>query len=179
MERIRLAARLSRRVLMTGMVPPTLASKPMLTPCALGGLEDLVSVGGQQGLVGRHHVLSLPDGLENEAFRRLVASDQLDDDGDLRVVQDGLGVLRQELLVHRHRAGRLQIEIGNPLDDDSRPQALLDEAAVFHEQLHGAGADVAEADQPCIDGFHGVRSNQKGVPVLLTRNGARSGKRSI
>jgi len=32
MERIRFAARLSRSVLMTGMVPPTLASNPMSTP---------------------------------------------------------------------------------------------------------------------------------------------------
>jgi len=124
-------------------------------------------VGRQQGLVGRHHVLALADGLEDEALCRLVPPDELDDDRDLRVVQDGPGVPGQDLTVHRHRAGRLQIEVGDLPDDDPGPETLLDQTAVFHEQLHGSRADVAEADQAGLDGLHGAGS-------LFARHGARA-----
>ena len=126
-----------------------------------GGLENLVAVCGQQGLVCRHHVFALPDGLQNEAFCGFVASDEFNDNGYLRVPQDGPGVLRQEFPVHLHRPLRFQIEIGDLLDDDPCSQTLLDETAVFHEQLHRAGPDVAESDQPGIDGLHRLCSRDE------------------
>jgi hypothetical protein len=76
-----------------GMPPATAASKATVTPFGLGGGEDLVAVQRDQRLVGGDHVLAVLDGLQHQLAGRRIAADQLDDDIDLGIIDDGEGVV--------------------------------------------------------------------------------------
>ncbi len=59
---------------------------------ARGSIEDLLAVESEQGLVGGHHVLPALDGAHGQALRHVVAADQLDHDGHVRIVDQAFGV---------------------------------------------------------------------------------------
>ena len=79
---MRLAVSPSRSALMMGMPPATAASNATITPLVLRGLEDLVAVRREQGLVRGDHMLAVGDRLQHQLPGHAGAADQLDDDVD-------------------------------------------------------------------------------------------------
>jgi hypothetical protein len=110
-------------------------------------LEQLGAVLRQQLLVGGHHVLAGPEGAELEVERRASPSDELDDDLDLRVLEDVLDPRRQE------RAIKLRVAEARVLLQDAPERDLLagrqrDVLGVLLEQLAHAGPHRAVAEEP-------------------------------
>ena len=94
-RRMRSPASDSRSGRMSGMPPATDASNSRSTPAPLGGLEQLLADVGEQLLVGGDDRLAgLRARSRIELARRLDAADHLDDDVDVGVGDDGLGVVR-------------------------------------------------------------------------------------
>ena len=72
---------------MIGMPPATAASKAMERPSCRARSNSSGAVLGQQGLVGRDHVLAAFQQLQHDRAIRLHPADQLHHGGDLRVVE--------------------------------------------------------------------------------------------
>ena len=81
---------------MTGMPPPTAASKAIVRPTLRGTIEQLAAMFGQQGLIGRDHVLAALQHLEHDRAVGLQAADELHDRLDFRVVQTVDKSVRQQ-----------------------------------------------------------------------------------
>ena len=64
----------------------------------LGGAHDLLAVRGHERLVRRDHVLAGTESAQHHVARHGGAADELDDDVDVRVVQDVVEVLREDVL---------------------------------------------------------------------------------
>ena len=83
----------SRSGRMIGMPPATAASNSRSTPAALGRLEQLGAVVGEQLLVAGDHRLAGLERGEDEVAGRLDAADDLDDDVDARGRRRRAGVV--------------------------------------------------------------------------------------
>ena len=119
---------------------------------ALRGGDDLLAVYREQRLVRRHHVLAVPHGVQHEAPRRLVAAHQLDHHLDVRIRDQLERVARQPDARGRDAAIGVEVDVGDGGERDRAPRAARDLGAVRAEELHHAGADRAEADQPDAKG---------------------------
>ena len=119
---------------------------------ALRGGDDLLAVHRQQRLVRRHHVLAVPHGFQHEASRRLVAAHQLDHHLDVRIRDQLEGVARQPDTRGRDAAIGVKVDVGDGGERDRASGAARDLGAVCAEELHHAGADRPEADQPDAKG---------------------------
>ena len=124
---------------------------------ALGvrGREDLGAVHGQQRLVGGDHVLAGRDGFQHQLPGDAVAADQLDHDVDVGVGDDGARVVHHLHALAHDGLGALGVEVGHHGDLDAAAGAALDLFLVALQDLEGAAADGADAEQADLDGFHG------------------------
>ena len=117
------------------------------------GGEDLVAVSRQQRLVGRHHMLVVGDGLQDERARRLDAADQLDHDVDVRMREHRPCVCRQGDA--RCPAGDLARAFlrlfGDPCDADRTPRTAGDLLLVPAQHGPGAEAYGAEPEQSDLE----------------------------
>jgi hypothetical protein len=120
----------------------------------LGSGKDLVAVLGQQGLVGGHHVLAVVDRLQNEFPGDAVATDQLDDDVDLGVADDGKGVVGHPAASTGKLPGPFQVLVGDDTDLNRTTGAAGDFFSVALEYRVGAATDGADPEKSNIDRFH-------------------------
>jgi hypothetical protein len=123
---------------------------------ALGarGLEDLGAVHGQQRLVGGDHVLAGRNGFQHQRLGDAVAADQLDDDVDVGVGDDGACVVHHLRAVAHHGLGARSVQVGHHRNLDAPARAAADFLLVALQHLEGAAADGADAEQADLDGFH-------------------------
>ena len=117
-------------------------------------VEDLVAVGRQQRLVGRHHVLPVFDGLEYEFLGHTVTADQLDDDIDFRIGDDREGIVGQPAGTARDLLRKIKILVRNHRDLDGPPRAARDFLGIALENSKGATTDSADAEKSNVDRFH-------------------------
>ena len=91
-----------------------------------GGVEDLGAVEREQGLVGRHDVLALFDRLEGETPRRVIPTNELDDDVDRGIVDQpgGVGIEANPAQIDTPIA--LGVDVGNANQAQRETQALGD-----------------------------------------------------
>lgn len=82
---------------MMGMLPLTLASNAISLPAFVGRAHDLFAVRCHERLAGRDHVLARLESVTDVA-RHGGAADQLHHDVDVRIVQDVLVILREDVL---------------------------------------------------------------------------------
>ncbi len=115
------------------------------------GREDLVAVHGQQRLVGGDHVFAVFDRIEDQPPGDRGAADQLDDDVDRRIGDDVQGVADHRDAIAGDRAGALDVQVGDLDDLDAAAGATLDLGGIAPEDLEGAAADRADAEQPDSD----------------------------
>src|SRR5690606_24678050 len=117
-----------------------------------GAGEDLVTVHGDQRLVGGHHMLAVVDGFEHQLFGNGVAADQLDDDVDLRVANQ-----RQHIVGQRH-AGGIALRIGLARSDLDHFNAATHTPGNFPgitlEHIEGAAADGPQSTDAYFHRFH-------------------------
>ena len=124
-------------------------------------LEQLGPVVGEQGLVGRDHVLARGEGAQDEGPRRLEPADELDDDLDGRVVEDLPGVGDE---VQAREVDPLaladEVGVGDRCQGEPAVGPLLHLGAVRVEDLDDARADRTESEKADPDLVHrecGVR----------------------
>ena len=128
---------------------------------ALGarGFENLGAVHGQQGLVGRHHMLALGNRGQHQFTRQAAAADGLDHDVDLGVVDDGVGVGgHHNIAITHHGARGRQIAAAHHADFNATAGAAANLGLIALQHMEGARADGANAQQAYFDRFHGVFS---------------------
>jgi hypothetical protein len=117
--------------------------------------KDLGAVHRQQRLVGRDHMLAGGNGFHHQGLGDAVAADQLDDDVDVGVGNDGAAVGHHLHVGADDAAGALGVQVGHHGDLDAAAGAAADLCLVAGQHLEGAAADGADAEQADLDGLHG------------------------
>ncbi len=102
---------------------------------------------GEERFVRGHHRLPRGEGAEDEAFRGVVAADQLDHDVDRRVVDQPLGVAVEMNAVEGHAAIALRVQVRHPDETQRAPEPVLDLPGVRRQHFRDTRADRAETDQ--------------------------------
>ena len=118
--------RLSRSARTIGMPPATAASNSRSTPGLLGGLEQLDADVGEQLLVGGDHRLARREGRGDQLAGRLDATDDLDDEIDVGVGDDGSGVVGEQGGCDLDVAASRQVADGDADDLEVDAGARLD-----------------------------------------------------
>ena len=126
--------------------------------------EDLVAVPSDQRLVGRDHVLAVLDRPEHQLERRRIAPDQLDDDLDLGILDDGEGVRadppdRLEPL----DLIRIIVPCRCMRDLDPATGATRDLRSIARQDRHSAAADRPQAQKSDLHRFHSCPLIRKSV----------------
>ncbi len=114
----------------------------------LGRLEELLAEVGEQLLVRGDHGLPDCQRLDDELAGRLDPADDLDDDVDVLVVDDRVGVVGEDARGQRDVALARQVPHRDAVDLQPHPGAGLDRVAVVRDQAHQRGAHVPAAEQP-------------------------------
>ena len=126
---------------------------------ALGGrgCEDVAALLGEQRLVGGDHVLAGLDGLENKGLGRLDAADQLDDDVDVRITDQGPGVPGERNVAEpfRQRTGTV---VGDTRQLDGHPGTLDQPLLLRQQHFRQALAHRAKTDYAYPDLVHQLLS---------------------
>ena len=121
----------------------------------LRGGENFVAVLGEQRLVRGHDVFAVLNGGEHQITRHGGAANQFDDDVNLRIRGGGEGVVNNLRTVTHHAAGVFQIAVGHRDDANRATGAAGDFFAVAVQNFKGAASDGTDAQQGCLDCFHG------------------------
>src|SRR5690606_17010919 len=128
----------------------------------LAGLrEDLVAMHGDQCLVGGHHVLAILDGLEHQLLGNGVATDELDDDIDFRVVDQ-----LEDVGGDGCSAGialRVGVTRGNLGNDNAPPGTAGNLLGITFEYIEGTATDGTQATDAHFHRFHVV------YPICYTK----------
>ncbi len=114
--------------------------------------KDLVTVHGDQRLVGGHHVLAILDGLEHQVTRHGVATDQLDDNVDLRVARN------VEHISGNGGTGNLAVRVlrahGNLCHFNTAPGTAGNLLGVALKYIEGSATDGPQPTDAYFDRFH-------------------------
>ena len=113
--------------------------------------EDLFSMLGQKGLVGRDDVLSGLQGTEDQGLGRFVSADKLHHDVNLRVAQEAVHVLRQDPVGDLHAPVRGHVQVGNALNADGKADAALDLPRVVLQRTDQAGTNRPKTDDSDVE----------------------------
>jgi hypothetical protein len=125
------------------------------------GPDEVDAVGGDKGLVRRNHVFLGLESAVDQVPREIHRSGQFQNDVDVGVGQEPLGVVRQDggVVVGVAPGGR--VDIDNARDADGVRHARFDDRAVRLKRPDDARPDVAEADDPYIQ----RRSHSADIPL--------------
>ena len=77
---------------------------------------------GQQGLIRRHHMLAMSNGLENQIFGNRLSTDQLDHDVDIRMCSNFMCIVCHDDSRISQLTRFLQILVGNHGYDNVAPR---------------------------------------------------------
>jgi len=132
------------------------------------GGEDLVAVVREQRLVGRDDVLAVRDRLEDKRARRLEATDQFDDDIDVRMREHHVRVAGQvdALCTVGLLPRDVDRALGDPRDADRPARAPRDLLLVAAQDGPGAVADRAHAEQPHLQRFHHASPSSRNICLM-------------
>ena len=109
---------------------------------------------GDQGLVGRDHVLAVGDGLEHQVAGDVIAADQLHDDIDLGIVHHQVAVI-DDLDFSLGQFGRAgSIASGDHGNFNAPACTARNLLLVALENIESTGTHGADAEQTYFDGFH-------------------------
>ena len=120
-----------------------------------GGGGELRAVLGEQSLVRRDHMLAGRQGVEHQPARGLGAADRLDDQVDLRVVEDAPGVGGQGLTRQGSLPSAGKIAHQSGLDDDRPARPASDPIGLLVQQPGHARADRSQPQQTHPHRRHG------------------------
>ena len=90
-------------------------------------------------------MLAVGDRLHHQVFGDAIAADQFDDDVDVRMVDDQIGVVDHFALAIRQLPGARGVQIGHHRDFDAAAGAARDFFLVALQYVECAGADGADA----------------------------------
>ena len=153
------------------MPPATAASKRRSTP-AVGGLEQLDADVGEQLLVGGDDRLAAGQRRRDQLAGRLDAADDLDDEVDVGVGDDVVGVAGEHARTELDVAVARQVAHGDPGDLQLDAGARLDLLGLGGHEADEGAADVAASEDPDANQVlcHGVRGygSRRSPPSALT-----------
>src|SRR5262249_28748395 len=109
--------------------------------------HELVRAGGEEHLVGGDHAFFGVDGAANVVVRRLLAAHHLDDDVDVGVLEDFVGVGGEERAVAFGDAIFDQVAHQHLLHAQGRADTGRQTSGVGGEQAHDAATDRSAAEE--------------------------------
>ena len=115
---------------------------------ALGGLEQLAAVGGDELLVGGDDRLAAHQRLDDEPAGGLDPADDLDDDVDVGIVDDRAGVVGEAPARQRQVALLGEVVHRDAGHLERHPGAGLDHVGVVVDEAHERTAHVTAAEDP-------------------------------
>ena len=118
---------------------------------AVGGLEQLDADVGEQLLVGRDDRLAAGEGGGDQLAGRLDAADHLDDEVDVGVGDDVVGVAGEDAGGELDVAVAGEVAHGDPGDLEAHAGAGLDLLGLLGDQADERAADVAAAEHADAD----------------------------
>ena len=120
----------------------------------LRGSKNLVTVLGQQGLVGRDHMLAVFDCLEHQFAGNAIATDQFDDHIYFRIGDHRKRIISQTARSASHFPCQFQIPVGHHRNLDRSACAARNFFRVAFENGIGSATDGTDAQQTHIHCFH-------------------------
>ena len=115
---------------------------------ALGGLEQLATVGGDELLVRGDHGLAAHERFDDEAPGRFDAADDLHHDVDVGIVDHRRGVVGEAPARQRQVAVLGEVVHRHPGHLERHPGARLDHVGVVVDEAHERAAHVTAAEDP-------------------------------
>ena len=82
----------------------------------LRGCKNLVAMRCNQRLVGRHHVLAVGNCLQYQLTRRFITTDQFNNDIDIRLIDDGKGIVTHRNIFNAGHTGRVKLTCSRMTD---------------------------------------------------------------
>lgn len=125
-------------------------------------------MGGQKGLVGGDDMLALLECVQDERLRRLGTTYELDDDVDLPVIDQGTGICGEHALGDLHPVILRDIDVGDALEVQCKPEPVFEQGAVFEQGLGNPGADGAQSNEAYLNLVHGISLFSKHACSLRT-----------
>ena len=119
----------------------------------LRGRKHLIAVFGEQGFVGRHHVLAVGDRAHDQLFGQRCAADDLDHNFHVGVV-DHLKRIGCQPGVRTDQAARAnQVACGNDANLNAPSGPAFDFFLVALQHAEGTATDGADSQKTDLDGF--------------------------
>jgi hypothetical protein len=114
-------------------------------------VKNFLPMLGQQGLVAGDHGLARKDRLPNEREWGFDPSHQFDDDADIGVLYQVVGICREQLAGSRNLTRLLEIAHRDTQDFEASAKPLREEVSVGDEVFINPGADGAKARKADAD----------------------------
>jgi hypothetical protein len=121
-------------------------------PALRGDREDFRAMLGHDFFVRRHDVLTGAKRAHDVVVRGVLAAHHLDDEIDARVIEDVVGLQRNERRIDRPRLAGVLHQHTRQLEGSA--DAAGEEIALFQQGVGDSGADDAEAQKPDVQRFH-------------------------
>jgi hypothetical protein len=119
-----------------------------------GSSKNFGAMHSQQRFVGGDHVLACGNGFHHQGLGDAVTTNQLDDDVDVRVGNDGAGVAHHSHALTHGGFGTGHVKVGHHGDLDTTACTTRDFFLVAFEHVERAAANGTDAQQADLDGFH-------------------------
>jgi hypothetical protein len=116
--------------------------------------ENLVAVYRQQRLVGGDHVLAIVDSLQHQFPGHTGATDQLDNNINVRIAHHGERIVGDAALAPCQLLCTFEVLVRHHGDVDLPSGPALDFSRVALQHVESAAADGADAQQAYVDWFH-------------------------
>jgi hypothetical protein len=123
-------------------------------PVRLRRGEYLRAVQREERLVRGDDVLAVAERPQHQILRHGVATDELDDDVDLRARDDTERIRNHARRPAGQPPGLLDVLVGDHRDADLASGAAADLLAIPREDVPGAAAHRADSEQPYVDWLH-------------------------
>src|SRR4030095_14288031 len=115
------------------------------------GGEDFFPMKRQHGLVCRDDRFPGGNGIQDQAFGKITAADQFDDDVDGGIGQYLLGVFHEHARRERNSAVPDHVQIRDANELNGHAHAPADQSRIFQQYFDDAGTDRAEAHHADAD----------------------------
>ena len=118
--------------------------------------EDLGAMHREQRLVGGHHMFARRNGFHHQGFGNAVAANQLNDDVDVWVGNDGTCVTDHRHVRPNQLLGTRHVQVGHHGDFNATACAALDFLLIALEHIESARAHHTDAKKANLNRFHHV-----------------------
>jgi hypothetical protein len=128
--------------------------KPNVDVILAGNLEKLIAKRRKQRLVGSHNRFPRTQRIQDQFLRKRRPANQFNDDLNLRIAYNIIGICRQDPIGNLDSTIRNDIQIRNALHDRNEANTLRYQVGIFLNSLDDTCSNGPEANDPNVQYVH-------------------------